>query len=138
MPGSDHILTKGALVTGSAAYKLGDLLILSTASTTYPFQVAKSTASTDRIIGVANEALDVGKVTTGKAFIGVNMLGVCKVIAGASLSQGARVMPGASGTAAQAITAATATNIPFGLALTAAGAQGDIIDVLLTPNLPPL
>jgi hypothetical protein len=138
MPGPDHILDKGALATGATAYTFGELLVLAAGSTLQPFQVARATASAAlQIIGVCQENLEVAKLTTGKAYINVRILGISRVIAGAAITAGAMVGPSASQAArAAGVTRAIAGAQPapvFGVALNAAAANGDYIDVLLTP-----
>lgn len=82
--------------------------------------IAQSTASGD-VAGVLQN-----KPTLGEA-AQVMTDGVSKVVAGAAVAAGAKVMSNASG---QAITA-TATNKAVGMALAAAAAAGEIIPVLL-------
>lgn len=56
--------------------------------------------------------------------------GTTKVVAGAAIAAGARVAPTAVG---KAQTAAS-TQFPIGIALDAAGADGDVIEILLMPT----
>lgn len=88
------------------------------------------TASTQVAIGVVQENVDRAKVATGKAVVNVRIEGISRCVAGAAITIGAEVMFNASG---QVITAATAGNRVCGIALQAAGASGDQIDVLLVP-----
>jgi hypothetical protein len=140
MEGMNYVLAKSFLATGgNVAYNRGDLVVAAAGSTLQPTQVALSSASTDRIVGVVLEDLDAAKVNTGKAYVSVLIMGVAQCVAGAALATiGTRVMPGASGTAKQAIAAATTGNVPFGVTMGVSGAQGDYISVLLTPGLPAL
>lgn len=131
--GPNYVLDKGMRASGSAAYAVGTLMKL----TTNVQEVAPTTASTDRVFGVCMEFVDAAKVTQGKVTVDVRVMGIARVIAGAAIAIGARVMPETAATA-RAITAVTATNIPFGIALTAAVNAGDMIDVLLTPGMPAL
>lgn len=65
----------------------------------------------------------------------VQPYGKVKLTAAAAISLGAQVMPD-SGGGGKIATAAGATAVSVGLALEAAGADGDIIEVLLTaPNV---
>lgn len=96
--------------------------------------VVQTAASTDRSLGVVNVDVSAGEATLGKSF-DVHVHGVPWVEAGAAVTQGGRVMSDSSG---RAINAATATNIPTGVALKAAANAGDLIPVLLTPGMPPL
>jgi hypothetical protein len=140
MEGMNYVLAKSFLITGSTAVFRGQLLKLAAASTLQPAQAAVCTAITDRPIGVLLEDLDVGKVTTGKAYAAVLVAGIAQVVAGAAVNLGDKVSTNAGSagppdTRGQTITSAS-TSIPFGVALTAAAAQGDYISVLLTPGLP--
>ena len=96
--------------------------------------VAAITASTDRAVGVAGVDVSAAEFAAGKE-LKVQVLGVAWVEAGAAVTLGARVMPDTSG---RAIAAATATNIPCGVAYSAAANAGDLMLVLLTPGMPPL
>jgi hypothetical protein len=128
----------GFLATGSTAYALGEVVVLSAGSTLEPSQVARATTTRGLVIGVCAENLDAVKAATGKAHISIQLEGIAKVIASAAIAQGAYVAN--SGTvAARAMSAAQVAggSVPlpvFGIALTAAAANGDIIDVLLTPG----
>lgn len=57
----------------------------------------------------------------------VAILGTAKVVAGAAIAAGARVAPTAAGKAQTAV----ATQYPCGIALDAAAADGDVIEILL-------
>lgn len=76
----------------------------------------------EEAVGVLNDKPEAAGIA-GKVAIG----GVVKVTAGAAVAQDALVMTNASG---RAITA-TATNVALGTALSAAGADGEVISVLL-------
>jgi hypothetical protein len=79
-------------------------------------------AITDLAIGVlTNKPSAAGQAAS------VAIGGIAKVVAGAAISAGAKVAPMASG---KAQTAAS-TQFPRGVALEAAGADGDIIHILL-------
>lgn len=83
--------------------------------------VVQAAAGTDKIFGVSTEA------GTATNFIGVQGYGIAKVEAGAAVSKGNQVTSDGSG---RAVNVATGDN-PAGIALTAAGAAGDIIEVYL-------
>lgn len=76
-------------------------------------------------LGVARSAAVSGDV------IGVDVLGTAIVEAGAAVSAGATLKSDSSG---RAITWVT-SGAKVGLALSAAGAAGDLIEVLLIPNV---
>lgn len=139
MQGMNYVLAKGFLATGSSAYVRGQLVKFATGTTLQPAQIVGSTASNDAIAGVTLEALDAAKVTTGKASIGVQMMGIAEVVfgGGSAVAVGAKVMPGTTGgsNAGQCILAATSLNTVVGIALTAPSTQGDYFSILLTPGL---
>lgn len=84
-----------------------------------------ATAGTDKIAGVMNSEV---AVATGDAAPFVTH-GIAKVEASAAISIGDYVT---ATTAGKAITTTTAGNVVRGIALTAATADEDLIDVLLT------
>jgi hypothetical protein len=91
MPGMDHILSKGFLATGSSAYTFGQV-VQQVNLTTGPLatinqaqcQICPTSAGTaganSVVLGVCQENLDLVKVQTGKAIIGVAIEGNCKVV----------------------------------------------------------
>lgn len=86
-------------------------------------------AITDKAVGVLTNKPDTaGKVAT------VAVGGTTKVIAGAAIVAGAYVAPMATGKAQTAVS----TQYPRGQALDAAGADGDIIEILLIDGGVPL
>ena len=97
--------------------------------------VQQVAASNDRSLGVATVDVSSTEATAGKG-VTVRVLGVQWCEAGAAVTRGDRVMYDTSG---RVVLAATAGNFVIGYALkgTTTGA-GDLIPVLLTPNLPAL
>lgn len=87
-------------------------------------QVIATAAITDVAVG--------GSLTSASSAgtVGVQMFGKVKLTAAAAISLGAQVMPD-SGGGGKIATAAGATAKSCGVALEAAGADGDIIEVLL-------
>lgn len=81
-------------------------------------------ATTDKAVGVLNN-----KPTAADKAAEVDILGTTKVVAGAAIAAGALVAPTAAGKAQTAV----ATQYARGMALEAAGADGDIIEILLLP-----
>ena len=85
-----------------------------------------ATAITEAVFGVALQTVSTGQavpVETGNGAI-------VKLTASAAISVGDRLMPGANGKVA---TAAGATAVDCGVALSAAGADGEIITARLNP-----
>lgn len=89
-------------------------------------EVAHTGAITDNVFGVALQT-----VTTGQAVpVETGSGAIVKLTASAAIAVGARLMPGANGKVA---TAAGATAVDCGTALSAAGADGEIITARLNP-----
>lgn len=125
--GANYVLDKG--------FKVLSTYNSSAAAGVLPYRVVKiaagdtidlQTASNARSLGVVQEAVDAVKVVTGKVVAGVRLQGISKCVAGAAITQGAEVMATSAG---KVITAATTGNIVFGRALSAAGADGDYVDI---------
>lgn len=141
MPGSDHVLSKGFLVdSGAGAITFGQALqlVAGPGVADQPVKVTVATSPTAvGTIGLAGESIDAAKVATGKAFVNVNMMGVAKGIASATI---ATPVPGTGLTVAAGgkLAVAVATNYIVGLLLTFQPSPGiaanDIIDVFLTPS----
>lgn len=88
-------------------------------------QVVVTTAITDMAIGAALKTVSSGEI------VPVQIFGVAKLTAKAAITTNVEVMPdGAGGGKVAASSGATARSI--GVALEAAGADGDVISVLLT------
>lgn len=87
-------------------------------------QAVVTSAITDAAIGVALIGGDAG------ALIPVQQFGKAKIVASDAIVVGAQVMPTASGSG-KCVTAAGGSAKSIGIALTAAGADGDIIEVQL-------
>jgi hypothetical protein len=128
--GPNYVLDKGLLATGVAAYKLGELVVLSGDGT----KCAKAGAAAVGFVGVCYEDIDAAKVTTGKAVIEVRVLGIARVLAGAAVAVNNRVTTDATSRAINQAGAAGSGAPFFGIALTAATAAGQYIDVLLVPG----
>lgn len=128
---ANYVLDKGYIVEGSAAAVAYRFVGFGTTETTCDLT---PTANTAIVLGVIMENIDVAKVLTGKATADVRILGIAPVTASAAITVGAPVRADADGRAS----AAVSTNQIVGLALQAAGAAGDIINVLLTPAARPL
>jgi hypothetical protein len=95
--------------------------------------VTPVTATGDFAIGVAQESATAGDVANGK-IIGVRLLGVARCVAQAPIAVGLKVRAHSSGKITTVDATAGANNQVVGIALTAAAADGDHIDVLLTPG----
>lgn len=92
-------------------------------------QVVVTSAITDVGVGASMQSASSGDTVPVQTF------GKVKLTASAAISIGAEVMPTAAGSG-KVMTSAGATAVSIGLALEAAGADGDIIEVMLTaPNV---
>ncbi len=112
--GADVPFKAGAAITKGAAVKLdtnGDVIVTS--------------AITDVVIGVALT----DQATVGGS-VAIRTLGIARVITGGSVAIGAQLMPKSAG-AGKALTAAGATAVSFGIALTAGTNDGEFSTVLL-------
>jgi hypothetical protein len=131
--GPNMVLDKGMLATGgSQAYTFGEAVVATGAG----ISMARATSAGALCIGICQESADAAKVNTGKAVLNVRIIGISRVLAGAAVAVGVRVT---NDTTARAVTKAKAgagvqPGETFGIALTAATAAGQYIDVLLTPG----
>lgn len=145
MPGMDHILSKGFVLSDAVTtpVALGQAMVMAANTATnspgQAVQVAPAANGANAFcIGLAGENIDLIKVQTGKAFVNVALLGITKAIASGAIAAGAPVenYSGATTSLAGYVQpSVTAGNAVIGIAMEAAVAQGDIIDVLLTPGV---
>jgi hypothetical protein len=123
--GPNYVLDKGFKATTGSAYAFGEILRLVTHDTVAR---ATSAAQTGQLF-VCQEDVDQVKVDTGNVVVGSRVLGVSRVLAGGTITVGAKVT---NNTSARAVVATAGQNV-LGVAWTA-GASGEYIDVLLTPG----
>lgn len=88
--------------------------------------VAKATAATDLILGVADSAFD---VSSGER-VDVILDGIAECVAGGNITRGALVTADANGAAVAAAPSAGVNNRVLGIAMKSA-VSGDIVDVLI-------
>jgi hypothetical protein len=125
--GPNYVLDKGLVSTGAVAYALGELVVPSGDGT----KSARATSAGALVVFVNMENCDAWRVQTGKAVLGTRILGIARVLAGAAVAVGAKLT---NDTTARAVAGGAAGTPSFGIALTAATAAGQYIDVLLTPG----
>jgi Uncharacterized conserved protein (DUF2190) len=134
--GANYNLDKGyksAAAIGSAASGPDlatsyDYFLAVKASGTAGDTVTPVTAVTDTVLGFSQQRVVTADIN--KQVVDIRMLGITKAVAGAAVTFGAFVKHNATG---RVVSTATATDRVLGIALTAAAADGDVIDVLLTP-----
>jgi hypothetical protein len=125
--GPNYVLNKGYVAGGSTAFKLGEVVTLDGDQLVNRAVTADDTP----VIGICTEDVDATKVATGKVVVGVAVHGICKAIAGAAITRGAKLT---NDTSARVVTqAGAAGSAVHAVALESASAAGELIDVLLTP-----
>jgi hypothetical protein len=127
----DHILSKGYKATSGQVVTRGFACALSADDTVVTVSGAGAV-----VLGVYQETLDPVKVTTGKAVVGVALLGITRVKLGTGgATRWAKLKTDATGQAVVSAQTAggTAPTPVFAIAMTA-GNAGDEIDALLTPG----
>lgn len=137
MAGPNYVLDKGFLAQAAigSATDGADLAtsydyFIAVKAGTVADSVTPVTATTDTVLGVAQARVRTADIN--KEYVDVRMLGITKMVASAAITFGAKVNANASGQAA-AVGAAGTNGI--GIALSASGAAGDVIDVFLTPGV---
>jgi hypothetical protein len=157
MPGMDHILTKAFLATGGAvAYPQWSVVqqvaavgVVPAAVQLAPTALGTAGAADLGTLGVCQEPLDAVKTATGKAFIGVALLGNTKVIwdGVGTPALGAYVVPSGTTAGRVKVVANLATFQGFQVlgqlialpgsplpTFGASAAAGDLFDITLTPG----
>lgn len=118
--------------TGSAASKKGTILTL----TTVYGQLGVATAVTDKPIGILLEDVAAGDTTPQNCSVGSTNGEVYKLVASTAIAIGAAV--GAT-TAGKAVTITLSTVYAqewiVGIAISAAGADGDLVEVQYNPQI---
>jgi hypothetical protein len=128
---ANYVTDKGYLATGATAYLFGELVVVSGAAGT---SCARATSAGASILGVCQEDLDTARLATGKAVIGVRLLGIARVLAGVNnITYGAALTNDVTARAVIQAGAVGSGAPTFGRALQPSANVGDQIDVLLTP-----
>ena len=121
---ADYVLAKGYLWQGSADIARG----LFVKAGTVAQSATAITGITDVVLGVLQESLRGTDGATGKLEAPVWIApSIARVVANAAIAKGAKVAPAANGKAQTAVS----TQFPCGIAMSAAAASGDEIDVQL-------
>jgi len=142
MAGASYVLDKPFVVlstyNSSSTNGVQQYRVVKVAATG-KIDLATNATATSGNIGVVQDNIDAVKVATGNVAVDVRVLGITKVVCqtAASVAVGTRVMCGSAG---GAIAAATTGSEVLGIVVgsnSAFGtiADGDIIDVLLTPKV---
>lgn len=124
MPGPNFVLDKGLQPT--AATPVFTAVVL--AATKEKVTPAGAAA---RAIGVCQEEITADDAAKGRV-ANIRMMGISRCVAAAAIAIGDRVIVAASGRVTS--TGAVAGNPVLGIALEAAAAAGDHIDIFLTPG----
>lgn len=122
---ANFVLDKGYRATGTAEYKIGQLVKF---HATIDNAIAPVTAAGDKVIGVITEYLSAEAVTYGKAVASVRHLGIAHVLLAANVTLGANVATNATG---GGIVRSGAGQV-VGIAVEN-GTSGTLCNVLLTP-----
>lgn len=128
--GMNYGLNKGFLAQGATAYAFGEGVVFGTVEQS----VIRATTAlvAPGFFGICTEDLDTVRLGYGRAIIGVAITGLVRAQAGAAITKGAILV---NDTTARLVTQAGVAGTPVvGIAMTAATAAGDFIDVLLTPG----
>jgi hypothetical protein len=127
MAGPSYVLNKGFKVDSAATNVVfGRFAKLGSGN-----EIVTTAGAGDLAIGVYTETLDTAKVSTGKATVGIAIMGLVRCMAGAAITRGTRVKSDANG---KAIACTAALENALGVAMTPASADGDLIDIILTPG----
>jgi len=90
-------------------------------------------AANARVFGICQEEVSAGDVTNGRV-VDIRVEGVSTCVANSAITRGDQVRGADTTGRLETVTATTAKQYQVGIALTSAGAQGDWIEVLLTPG----
>ena len=128
MPGPNFVLDKGFYAETAVN------LFYAVKQGTAAESVTAVTAVNEFAWGIAQEATTLADAQAGRA-INVRLMGISRAVAQAPITRGARVRTHSSGKLT--VLAGTAGTVEFivGIATTAAAADGDHFDVLLTPGV---
>jgi hypothetical protein len=143
MAGANYVLDKGYVVlatynSSAAAGALAYRCVTAAAATN---KIDLQATATNRVTGILQESVDAAKIATGKVVADVRLLGISKVRVAATpgtIVIGSIVAASTAG----GVKLGVSTNIPVGIVVgpntIGTPADGDLIDVLLTPGLPAL
>lgn len=95
--------------------------------------VTLATTAGEQVLGICQEEIDADDVANGRV-VAVRLMGISRGIAGAAVGLKARLVVDATGRLVPAAPAAGANANVVGIAMTAATAADQWIDVLLTPG----
>lgn len=122
---ANYVLDKSFIQEGTAAVSAYYPVKFGAGGAAY---CQNATVAGEAIIGIRQESVDAAKVATGKVVVSVRVLGISKAVAGAAFSAGAYLAVAV--TSGKLITATTGNRV-IAMALTASGADGDLVDVIL-------
>lgn len=126
--GPNYVLDKGFLVESNQTLNQFELVKLGTTNTS----IQRCNTAGELVLGVCQEPTDPTKVSTGKVTVDVRILGISRCLAGGAITRFTPVTVDVNG---RVVAAGAAGTRACGIALTPASANGDQVDVLLTPNV---
>ena len=126
MSGPNYVLDKGYNLSNSGAAQSIYRFVKFAADEN---KVTEVSAVTDKALGVVQQRVDAADSATGNVQVDVRLFGISKVESAAAVSLMDFVAPSANGRAQTAV----ATQYAMGIALQAATAAGQWIDVLILP-----
>jgi hypothetical protein len=143
MAGANFVLDKTfeVLSTYNSSAAAGALAYRCVTASTSTGKIDLNATATTRSLGILQESVDAADIATGKVGASVRLLGISKVRVAATpgtILFGSIVAASTAG----GVKLAVSTNIPVGIVVgpypIGTPADGDLIDVLLTPGCPAL
>jgi hypothetical protein len=125
MPGPNYVLDKGFIIDAAAGMFTAQKL-------TAVKEHATLAGVGEQVIGILQETVSAADAATGRT-AAVRIDGIARCLASAAVAVGARLVCAANGKMVTATTGANQNQV--GIAMTAAAADNDHFDVLLTPGV---
>ena len=127
MPGPNFVLDKGFIIDAASNQFKCQKVVTATK------EHATEAGAGEFAVGVLQETVSAADATAGRV-CDIRIMGISRCIASAAIAIGDRVVVAATGKVATAA-ATTAKQAQVGIAMTAAAANNDHLDVLLTPGV---
>jgi hypothetical protein len=133
MPSPNNILPEAMIAaSGTTINKFSAVK-----ATSNPQECTLAAATADLVVGICQEQFDsTDTAAQGKRAVNVMVHGISRAVAGGVVARGARVrLKNAAAGKLEAIPGTTTNAQQVGIAMSAAAADGDHFDVLLTPGV---